>query len=258
MTIQAKRSPSFQNNSELNSDLDELDAQLEKRSERRSEICTLVVSHRASGRKIAKSILRKWHAHIAEDDLNSLVDLALCEAALRFNADYGTQFVTFLFYHVRGHLIKNVAQAKKDKDFKQVFSTRDLSEDVIGLTPREEVNSFFIEQEEKSEKTDPESLVSLKQQIEICSEAQSKLSKLDSEVIRRCFLDGEQVIDVSKDLGLSRHYVSRIKTRALKKLKKLVVKANSETNYKADLRKLTNKLTSEGRVEEEKLAVNMN
>ena len=152
------------------------------KKKKRKEIAELVLSHREAGRKVARSILRKWRANIPEDELNSMVDLALCEAAMRFDPEKGAQFLTFLFYHIRGHLIRWVTQARKDKTFKHAI--KQLDEDVLqdlsiteDLVPQEALNSYFIDRKMQAEKLNPEKAVSLKQQIEVCKEARSKLGR---------------------------------------------------------------------------------
>ena len=52
----------------------------------------LILEHRVSARRMAKRILRKWRASLHLDDLYSVVDTALCEAALRFDPERGVQF----------------------------------------------------------------------------------------------------------------------------------------------------------------------
>ena len=72
----------------------------------------LILEHRVSARRMAKSILRKWRASLHLDDLYSVVDTALCEAALRFDPERGVQFVSFLFYHLHGLLVKTITRER--------------------------------------------------------------------------------------------------------------------------------------------------
>lgn len=249
MTLQLETSPTS-----LMSSNKELKNKLQNRANRRAEVCSLVLTHREVGRKISKSILRKWRAHMPEDELNSLVDLALCEAAIRYKSEMGTQFVTFLFYHLRGHLIKTISKAKKESEFKMAFNGSNEGEGSEYFT-QEAVNGYFLEKEEKALKNNPEKTAILNQEIRICKEAQEKLGHLDAEIIRRCFLNGEQVIDVAKSLELSRHYVSRIKTRALKKLKKMITTANSDDLYRIKLKKFADEYVHQNTMQEEERLV---
>lgn len=85
---------------------------IEKRSELGArEIEKLILDHRENGRKLARSVLRKWRARLSLEEVDSIVDLTLCEAAKRYRPDKGACFMTFLFYHLRGYLVRAVASA---------------------------------------------------------------------------------------------------------------------------------------------------
>jgi len=43
--------------------------------------------------------------------VDSIVDLSLCEAVKRFDPLKGASFMTFLFYHLKGNLVRAVAAA---------------------------------------------------------------------------------------------------------------------------------------------------
>ena len=59
---------------------------------RQTYIEELVLEHRMSGRKLARSLLNKWNIRLGTDEINSTVDLALCEAATRFCPDRGAKY----------------------------------------------------------------------------------------------------------------------------------------------------------------------
>ena len=71
----------------------------------------LVIEFRLKARKLARSILRKWHARLDLQEVDSIVDLSLCEAVRRFDPTKGASFMTFLYYHLRGNLIRTVSSA---------------------------------------------------------------------------------------------------------------------------------------------------
>ena len=68
----------------------------------------LITQSRLKARKLARSILRKWNARLDLQEVDSIVDLSLCEAAHRFDPSVGASFMTFLFYHLRGNLIRTI------------------------------------------------------------------------------------------------------------------------------------------------------
>src|SRR5690349_3051107 len=69
----------------------------------------LITSSRLKARKLGRSILRKWNARLDLQEVDSIVDLSLCEAAARFDPSVGASFLTFLFYHLRGNLIRAIS-----------------------------------------------------------------------------------------------------------------------------------------------------
>src|SRR5690349_7137351 len=76
-----------------------------------AEISKLILDHRENGRKLARSILRRWRVRMPAEEIDSIVDLSLCEAARRYSSERGASFMTFFFYHLRGHLVRSVARA---------------------------------------------------------------------------------------------------------------------------------------------------
>ena len=94
---------------EFGSEADQLDKDIP--SEVEHSIDALIVNHRENGRKLARSLLRRWRVRMAPEETDSIVDLTLCEAAHRFCPDRGASFMTFFYYHLRGHLVRAVASA---------------------------------------------------------------------------------------------------------------------------------------------------
>ena len=45
----------------------------------------LVMKYRAKARKLGRSMLRRWHSRMELDEIDSIVDLSLCEAVKRFD-----------------------------------------------------------------------------------------------------------------------------------------------------------------------------
>src|SRR3990167_8004194 len=71
----------------------------------------LILEYRANARKLSRSMLRRWHARLDLEEVDSLVVLSLCEAAARYGPNKGASFMTFLYYHLRGCLVRAVDAA---------------------------------------------------------------------------------------------------------------------------------------------------
>lgn len=182
----------------------------------------LVVEHRPKAQKLGRSILRKWHARLDLEEVDSLVDLSLCEAVRRFNPNKGASFMTFLYYHLRGNLIRAVAYAANansvplpsneylDGEHSE-HSHRRASHPV---TSAMEVAEALCGNEHPL----PDEVLFRKEMIDLSHQACGQLDKLEQEVINGVYLEGRQLIDVAAELGYSRCHISRVKRRALETL----------------------------------------
>ena len=183
----------------------------------------LVVQFRLKARKLARSILRKWHARLDIQEVDSLVDLSLCEAVRRYNPRKGASFMTFLYYHLRGNLIRAVTYAA-----------------TLNTVPiREEHNEPLEEEGERSRRgyraanaieaaealcgsdhAMPDDALIKKELVGLSLKACARLDALEREVIERLYLEGRQLMDIARSLGYSRCHISRVKKRAAQRLKR--------------------------------------
>lgn len=186
----------------------------------------LVIEYRLKARKLARSILRKWHARLDLEEVDSVVDLSLCEAVRRFDPRKGASFMTFLFYHLRGNLIRVVtaaamanmvpmgsAEALEGNDAQRGDRQR-------GVTYR---GANAIEVAEALCNYDcslPDEILFKKELVGLSQEACSRLDNLEREVIQRIYIEGQQLMDIAKVLGYSRCHISRVKKKALETLQR--------------------------------------
>lgn len=170
----------------------------------------LVVENRIKARKLARSILRRWHARMDLEEVDSIVDLSLCEAVKRYNPEKGASFITFFFYHLRGNLIRAVSSAVSQN------SEGNTAED---LNSYRSVNSQEIaEALSGSEAQQPDDVLFKKELVSLGLQACAKLDQLERQVIERIYLGEEQLLDIAKSLGYSRCHISRVKRKALEAL----------------------------------------
>ena len=189
----------------------------------------LIINHRENGRKLARSLLRRWRVTMPAEEIDSVVDLTLCEAALRFDKTKGASFITFLFYHLRGHLVRAVAAAASESNvFMALAASAGVDvhdwatassegiEDVWALVPELETS---LHRDAES----PENSLLKREKQGICNAACEKLDALEREIIERSYIQDEALVDIAKSLGYSRCHVSRVKKRALDRLKEHLV-----------------------------------
>jgi RNA polymerase sigma factor (sigma-70 family) len=182
----------------------------------------LVLNHRENGRKLGRSILRRWRVRMPTDEIDSIVDLALCEAAQRYSAEKGAAFMTFFFYHLRGHLVRAVARAAQSSNIFMAFGEsagmdvgdwQDVDAEALwGYLPD---SSVFGNREVET----PENKVIQNETINECRTAVAKLDKLEQQILQRSFTEEQPLVDIAKSLGYSRCHISRVKKSALDQLK---------------------------------------
>ena len=64
----------------------------------------LIEGHIDAAQKIATTIMKQWGARLPKGEVQSLANVALCEAAARFDENRGAKFVTYLYFYVKGQL----------------------------------------------------------------------------------------------------------------------------------------------------------
>ncbi len=180
-----------------------------------------ILGYREKARKLARSILRKWRAHLELDELDSVVDLSLCEAGSRFNPKLGASFMTFLFYHLRGNLIRTISIAANANSV-PLYDSDGL--DSIGEARDHSRGYRLIHASEIAEAVTckdsllPDEMIAQKQLIVLSQKAYFALDSLEKEIIDRIYNREEQLLDVANSLGYSRCHISRVKRKALENM----------------------------------------
>lgn len=189
-----------------------------------AERADLVIEYRIKGRKLGRSILRKWHARLDLEEVDSVVDLSLCEAVKRFNPEKGASFITFFYYHLRGNLIRAVSSAANSNlvpvcDLEEYISSS--VETAKTQTNRgHTVSALDIADALTSRETAaPDEILFRKELVQLSAEACDRLDELEREVIQRIFFGEQQLQDIARELGYSRCHISRVKKKALENLK---------------------------------------
>lgn len=185
------------------------------------KIESLILDYRANARKLSRSILRRWHARLDLEELDSLVDLALCEAARRYNPKKGASFMTFLFYHLRGCLVRAVDAAANTNTVPAAsFEINELSSDYNGDGSAVNGNtaSDIAEALCNQEYLLPDELLYKKEVSDLSNTACANLDSLEQEVIHRIYAEEQPLVDIARALGYSRCHISRVKKRALELL----------------------------------------
>jgi RNA polymerase sigma factor (sigma-70 family) len=181
----------------------------------------MILTYRLKARKLGRSILRRWHARIDLDEVDSLVDLSLCEAVKRFDTSKGASFMTFLYYHLKGNLIRAVSAAAAYSNMPGAEVSQGAGEDVASTVNSDGLHvssSDIAAALSGQEMPQPDEVLYRKQVQNRSSQACEKLDTLEQEIIKRIFFHEQQIMDIAASLGYSRCHISRVKKRALETL----------------------------------------
>ncbi len=185
----------------------------------------LIIEHRENGRKLARSILRRWRVHMPIEEVDSIVDLGLCEAAQRFSPSKGASFMTFFFYHLRGHLVRSVARAAQFTNFKATVEGAEKEEDHCPEQFAYIMNQIDGEFNCSKDQETPEEIILRREEIVACRSSLDELDSLEKTVLERSYANDEALVDIAKSLGYSRCHISRVKKAAMIKLKSSLKKS---------------------------------
>jgi RNA polymerase sigma factor (sigma-70 family) len=183
----------------------------------------LIIKYRLKARKLGRSILRRWHSRMDLDEVDSIVDLSLCEAVKRFDASKGASFMTFLFYHLKGNLVRAVTTAATSMAipiFNQDETTQQAAEPehMFGHQFRAMNSAEVAEAVTSQDVPLPDEMLWKKELNSASTAACDKLDPLEREIIKRIFLQEQQIMDIAAALGYSRCHISRVKKKALETL----------------------------------------
>ncbi len=182
----------------------------------------LIIKYRLKARKLGRSILRRWHSRLDIDEVDSIVDLSLCEAVRRFDPLKGASFMTFLFYHLKGNLVRAVAAAASSTAIPNAIA--ELSDSAFDDGDRRTYSNGTLNALELAEAISsqgipqPDEALWRKELTSRSSSACEKLDDLEREIVKRIFVHEQQIIDIAAALGYSRCHISRVKKKALSTL----------------------------------------
>lgn len=178
----------------------------------------LIIENVQSGRKLAWKLLKSWNVRLPEEEVESIVGIALCEAAKNFDADAGARFQTFFYYHLRGRLIKEITEVVQNKNGLSDYTQLEYS-DVLDAGD----DMTIYHNDGKFSSQSPERILVNKEQQINFENAFQKLDTLEKEIITRHYFNGESLIDLAAQLNYCRCHMSRVKSKAISNLRKLLL-----------------------------------
>ena len=191
-----------------------------------------IIEHREIGRKLACRLLREWRVQLNSDDLDSIVDLTVCEAAGRFDESRGVRFTTFLYHYMRGNLLRTIEDIVAQKRAVQAaaYSASAGRNERFDLEDCPELSDSLDPDAMKPQGFDtPEEYMLRRERISMVGRVCAKLRAEEQFVIAKMFFEGSSHQQVGAELGLSKRDVLALQKRALESLRKLVAQEGYET-----------------------------
>ena len=174
----------------------------------------LILGARPIARKMGMRFLHRWGARIEMDELESLADLALVEAAKCFNPTRGANFVTYLYFFLRGYLIREMTHRHHGE-----FLCGE-GVDLERLSAHEQEGALFSEGAAlHSYEESPEHEMYVHEIREACHEALAALSELERTVVMEVHVQEVKVAALARRLGYSRGHLSEVRRHAFSMLR---------------------------------------
>jgi RNA polymerase sigma factor for flagellar operon FliA len=204
---------------------------------------------------VAKSVMNSCGSELELGDLTTFAREGLLDASRRFDASRGIPFAAYARLRVRGAVIDGIrASSKLGRHLHHKLQAMEaglrysegLAEDVLGGAPANAgadaerslhdhlaamatamalgvVARTTLQEDEHvavDQAQSPEDLAASRQIASQLRDAIAELPEKESEILRRHYLEGEQLDVVSQNMGLSKSWGSRLHTSALNRLSK--------------------------------------
>lgn len=216
----------------------------------------LVEQHRSYVRAIAVGILAKMPPHIELEELISCGNLGLVKAASRYDPRRGVSFTTFSYYYIRGAIYDEIRKmgffSRRDYEkIKLVANLNDVMQTVVDEQQSEtEHRAIALEDEIAQLQAEVGALIpTYLLSLSSCSEAVlnqpdtnavealekqelvhytmqllKELPDEDKDIIEEIYFKNRTAASVAEERGLSRSWLSRLHSRAIDRLRELMVK----------------------------------
>jgi RNA polymerase sigma factor (sigma-70 family) len=162
--------------------------------------------YRPTALRFTRRFTRTWNLRLPPDELQSLADLALCEAAQGFRSHRNTLFSSYLFICTRRLAHRTLSEHVRQGRVQSALERTALPE------AAEAVGEGF-------DAGSPEHLYVRAQARDRLRQALSVLDAKERDVITALYLQEVTVSDLARMRGCSRMYLYTVRQRALARLR---------------------------------------
>ncbi len=200
-------------------------------------------------RSIAGKMKRSLCRNLDMDDLVAFGCKGLLEAAGRFDARLGVSFTTFAYYRIRGAMLDGVRSMswysrgdlahfraeERANEYLQNLAERPVGEggdagetleeiaQILGGVAAVHITSLEAAANATDERLPPpdQQLQTMAMQARVCK-AMQKLPERERRMVQLYYFEGRQIDEVSREMGLSKSWGSRLHTRAVGRLRQIL------------------------------------
>ncbi len=209
----------------------------------------LVEDHLDLVRSIAGKLKRSLGRNLDMDDLVAYGCKGLIEAAGRFDASLGVSFTTFAYYRIRGAMLdgmramswysrSDLARYRAEERANEYLQsqaeqpaskggdaaeTLDEIADILGGVAAVHITSLEAATHATDERlAPPDQLLHTMAMQARARKAMEKLPERERRMVQLYYFEGRQIDEVSREMGLSKSWGSRLHTRAVNRLREIL------------------------------------
>lgn len=211
----------------------------------------LIENHIGYAHAIAAELAGKYPPNITRADLERAAEFGLVQAAQSYDPSRSVSFATFAYYRVRGAIFDEVRKSWHASHVKVALDTMTMAESTEAqpaeaeYSSRDELNEYssvtsgqFLSLESAHSERIPVAMESpasdflRKEESEVIHEAISRLPQRHRLVLQAYYFEDLSLVNIGRQLNLSKSWVSRIHAQALAKLRKLLPESIGPRNIR--------------------------
>ncbi len=177
----------------------------------------LILDNREKAHRMAYGILRGFGSTIDQDEIVSAADLALCEAASRYEPRPNACFTTYLYYFIKGEIVRSMQESARSaanaEAQKHALSAHESEH-------AQEVIDLEASHVDENKSSCPERIAYQDELRKMCRAAVAMLSDVERAVVLESHIEENPMLGIAKKLGYSRGHLFAIRKNAERKLKR--------------------------------------
>ena len=217
----------------------------------------LVESHLELSRRAAAAIYPRVRGYVEFEELMSLANAGLAEAASRFDPSRGVSFATFAWYRVQGSIVDGLrsATALPRRAWARLVALRAASDYLENRDERaaaaiqrgapaptgaaalaalrdsmSAIRTMYLTSLEamRDEGFDPGETASVREQMETrllasrLRQALERLPERERALMKKHYWEGKNLLEAGAELGMSKSWASRLHAQAVERLRAIV------------------------------------